>query len=113
MLRLVRSLLAILIATVLIGAPGVRAVIAMPCDAIVANAADHLQLSGHLPNSTPCKEKMPGCAEMLSCGLTASLHVRVTVVSNQPIVLPALYCPVAGSLGGLSLKPDLGPPISI
>jgi hypothetical protein len=113
MLRLIRSLLAILIAMVLIGAPGVRAAIAMPCDTIVANAADHQQLSGHLPNSTPCKEKTPGCAEMLGCGLTASLHVRVTVVSNQPIWAPAVYWPVADLLEGLFLKPDLGPPISI
>ena len=113
MVRLIRSLLAILIAMVLIGAPGVPAAIAMPCDTIVASATDHQQLAGHHPNSTPCKEKMLGCAEMLGCGLTASLHVRDTVVSNQPIWVPAVYWPVADSLEGLFLKPDLGPPISI
>jgi hypothetical protein len=113
MLRLIRSLLAILIATVLIGAPGVPAAIAMPCDTIVASAADHQQLSGHLPNSIPCKEKMSGCTDMLGCGLTASLHARVTVVSNQPIWAPAVYWPVADSLEGLVLKPHLGPPNSI
>jgi hypothetical protein len=52
MMRLLRRLFAVLIATALIGAP-VQAAIVMPCDAFVASAPDHPLFSDQAPASTP------------------------------------------------------------
>jgi len=111
--RLIRLLFAIVIGTTLIGAPVAQAAIAMPCDTTVADATIHQLSSGHAPTSIPCKEKMPGCADMLGCGFNASLYVRTAMTTDRQIWTQAAYWPVADLLEGLFVKPDLGPPITI
>ena len=113
MVRLIRSLLAMLVAVSLAGAPAIQAAIAMPCDAMIMSAADHQLSDGNTPASMPCKEKMPGCANMVGCGVSASSSVRTSMVINQPFWTAATYWPVADLLEGLSIQPDLGPPIAI
>jgi hypothetical protein len=110
--RLIRLMFAMLIATVLIGAPVVQAAVTMSCDTTVASMADH-RPSGHSQAPTPCKEKMPGCADVLSCGFSASLNARITIATNEQVWASAVYWPIADLLEGLVVKPDLGPPITI
>jgi hypothetical protein len=113
MVRLFRSLLAMLVAVAFIGAPAMQAAIAMPCDPIVASAIDHQLSSDHGPASTPCKEMMPGCADMQGCGGSVSLYAPSLVLATQPIWTATAYWPVVDSLESLSIEPDLGPPITI
>jgi hypothetical protein len=114
MVRLLRSLLAVMIATVLVFAPAVQGAIAMPCDTpAVASVTNQQQPSGHTPNTTPCKGKMSGCVDMLDCGLSASLNVREAVTVGQPVWTAVAYWPVTDSHQGLFVEPDLGPPITI
>jgi hypothetical protein len=110
--KLIRVFFAILIATALVGAPAVQAAAAMSCDTTVASMAGHPP-SGHFRTPAPCKEKMPGCTDMLGCGVSASLDARVAVATNEQVWTPATYWPIAGSLDGLVVTPDLGPPITI
>ncbi len=112
---LIRSLLAILIATVLIGAPAVQAAITMPCQTIVASTPDYQMSSGQAPapTPTPCKGVMPGCADMLSCNLGAGLPAHVTAVAYKLIWTSVAYRTLADALEGLTVEPDLGPPITI
>jgi hypothetical protein len=114
MVRLLRSLLAVMIATVLVFAPAAQGTIAMPCDTpAVASVTNHQQPPSHTPGTTPCKEKMSGCFDMSDCGLSASLNVRGAVAAGQPVWTAVAYWPVTDSRAGLFIEPDLGPPITI
>jgi hypothetical protein len=111
--RLFRLLFAILISTSLTGAPVVQAAIAMTCDTVVTSVPDHLLSSGQASASAPCKGTMPGCADMLGCGITAGLPARVTAKAHKLTWTSAVYRAIADAREGLSVKPDLGPPITI
>jgi hypothetical protein len=113
--RLIRLLFAIVIGTALMGAPAVQAAIAMPCDTVVTNIADHLLSSGRAPASAPapCKGTMPGCADMLGCGLSAGLPAHAATLSQKLTWTSAVYWSIADARKGVSVKPDLGPPITI
>jgi hypothetical protein len=99
-----------LIATVLIGAPAVQATIDMPCHMVVATG-DRLS-SAQVPDPmpAPCKGTMPGCADVLVCGLSAALPAHLTATSRKLIWTSAAYEAVADSREGLSVQPDLVPP---
>jgi hypothetical protein len=113
--RLIRLLSAILVGAALIGAPAVRAAIAMPCDTVVTSTPDHLLSSGQTPAPAPapCKGAMPGCADMLGCAITAGLPPRITATAHKFIWTSITYQMVADWREGLSIKPYLGPPITI
>jgi hypothetical protein len=113
--RLIRLLFAIVIGTALIGAPAVQAMIATPCDTVVTATPDHMLSSGQAPASVPvpCKGTMPGCADMVGCGVSTGLPARVTVLSHKLTWTPAIYRAIADAHEGLTVKPDLGPPITI
>jgi hypothetical protein len=115
MVRLIRSLLAILIATVLIGAPAVQATTDMPCHMVVASATGDQLSSTQAPDPVPApfKGTMPGCTDVLVCGLSAALPAHVTTTSREPIWTSASYGAVVDSREGLSVQPDLVPPITI
>ena len=120
MLRLISSVLAILIATVLIAAPAVQAATmpamqaaAMPCDTDVTSAPDLQHPSDHDQKSTSCNDKMSSCVDMLGCGLSAGLPGRIAMTIGQAVWTSVAYSPVADLPEGLSVEPNLGPPISI
>jgi hypothetical protein len=113
MVKLIRSLLAILVATVLIGAPAVQATIDMPCHMVVATGDQVSSAQAPDPMPAPCKGTMPGCADMFVCGLSAALPTHVTVASHKLLWTLAAYGAVADSREGLSVQPDLVPPITI
>jgi hypothetical protein len=114
-MRLIRQLLAILMVAVLIGAPAAQAAFTAPCNAVVANVSDQQSLSGQTsaPTPMPCKGTMPGCLDMLDCGLSAGLPVQAVGESQKPIWTSAVYPISIDTHEGLSVKPDLGPPITI
>lgn len=112
MTKFIRILFAILVSVALVGVPTVQAAVAIPCGATVATMADQLT-SGHSPAPTPCKEKMPGCADMAGCGASVTLDAHVVVATNEQVWTAAAYWPITASLESLLVKPDLGPPITI
>lgn len=111
-MRLIRRLFAIVIAAALIGAP-VEASAVMPCDTIVATALDHQLSSGQAPAPTPCKKMMPGCPDMFGCGIAVGLPDHLTGVALKLIWTSSVYWAAADAHEGLSVEPDLGPPITI
>jgi hypothetical protein len=112
MMRLLRRLFALLIATALIGAP-VQAAIVMPCDAVVTSAPDHPLFSDQAPTSTPCDGMMLICSDMVGCGVAASLPAHVAGVVHKLIWNAAAYWAAVDLHQGLSVEPDIGPPITI
>jgi hypothetical protein len=114
-LRLIRQLLAILMMMVLIGAPAVQAAFTAPCHTVVANVSDQQLLSGQtsVPMPMPCKGSMPGCLDMLDCELSAGLPVQAAGESQKLIWVSAVYLIGTDTHEGLSVEPDLGPPITI
>jgi hypothetical protein len=115
MIKLIRSLVAILVVTVLIGAPAVQAMFAVPCQNVVMSATDQQLSSAQPPASTPapCKGMMPGCADMLGCGIDASLPVQVPTAAHRLIWTSLSYQANADWHEGLSEPPYVGPPITI
>jgi hypothetical protein len=113
--RVIRQLLAIAIAILLVGAPTVQATITMPCDTVVTGAPDHQLSTGSTPTQipVPCKGMMPGCADMLGCAVTAGLPAHVTGAAHMLIWSSVAYQAVVSWHEGLSIKPYLGPPITI
>jgi hypothetical protein len=113
--RVIRHLLAIVIAMLLVGAPTVQATITMPCDTVVSSAPDQQLSSGSVPIQTPvpCKGMMPGCADMLGCAVTAGLPAHVTATADKLIWTSVAYRTVADRHEGVSIKPYLDPPITI
>lgn len=111
--RSIRLVFAIVIATLLVGAPTAQATIMMPCDTVVTSAPDHQLSSESVPIQTPvpCKGMMPGCADMLGCVVTAALPVHVTGAAHMLIWTSVAYRAVVGWHEGLSIKPYLGPPL--
>jgi hypothetical protein len=112
MMRLLRRLFAVLIATALIGAP-VQAAIVMPCDAVVASAPDHPLFSEQAPASTPCGGMMLVCPDMVGCGVAAGLTAHVTGVAHKLVWTATAYWAAAESRKGLSVEPSIDPPITI
>ena len=113
MVKLIRSVLAMLVAVALTGVPAVQAAVAMPCDPIIMSATDHQPSSSPAPVAPPGKEKMPGCADLLGGGIGVALHVRTPARINRSVWTATAYWPATESFEGLSIKPDLGPPITI
>jgi hypothetical protein len=113
--RVIRQLFAIVIATMLIGVPTVQATITMPCDAVVTIASDYHLSAGSAPTQTPvpCKGMMPGCTDMFGCAVTAGLPAHVTGTAHKLIWTSVAYRAAIGWHEGLSIKPYLGPPITI
>jgi hypothetical protein len=119
-MRVFKQLLAILMMAVLIGAPAVQAAFAPSCHTIIVNASDyHLlseqnSVSAPAPcNGTPCNEMMPGCLDMLDCGLNTGLPVQAVGASQKLIWTTAVYRISSDLHEGLTVEPDLGPPITI
>ena len=111
-MRLLRRLFAVLIATALIGAP-VQAAVVMPCDAVVASAPDHPLFSDQAPASTPCGGMMLNCPDMVGCGVVAGLPAPAIGVMHKLVWSPAAYWASADLPQGLSVEPDIDPPITI
>jgi hypothetical protein len=112
MMRLLRQLFAVFIVTALIGAP-VQAALAIPCDAVVASAPDHPLFSDQAPAPTPCDGMMLICPDMIGCGVTVGLPAHVTDVAHNLIWTTTAYWATADLPQGLSVEPDIGPPITI
>ena len=118
--KLIRHLLAILMVAVLVGVPAAQAAFAPPCHTVVAGVSDHQLLSDHasIPtptpcNGMPCNGMMPGCLDMLDCGLNAGLPVQAVGESQEFIWTSAVYRISIDTHEGLTIKPDLGPPVTV
>jgi hypothetical protein len=115
MVKLFRSLVAIVVAAVLIGAPAVQATPIMPCQNMVTGVTNQQMSSAQAPDPifAPCKGTMPGCADMFGCGIDASLPAQVWAVAHKLIWISLSYQGDADSREGLSVPPYVGPPITI
>jgi hypothetical protein len=102
------------------GAPAVQAAFAPPCHTVVVDISDHQLRSDQVsvPTPTPCdgmpcNGMTPGCLDMLDCGLNAGLPVQAVGESQELIWTSAVYRIGIDAHEGLTVKPDLGPPITV
>jgi hypothetical protein len=109
-LRLLRPLLAILVAVALAGAPAVQAASAAPCDTMHMTAAEHQASSGEAPAPAPCK-MTPACVDALGCVSLTSLPAPAIPAAAPLTWTSVAYWAGADTREGLSLKPALDPPI--
>ncbi len=108
--RLLRPLLVALVAIALVGAPTFQAAVS-PTSAMHAAAAQHETCSEQLANPAPCKSMVPACADMLGCVTVASLPVPAISAAVSLTWTSIAYRVGSDVQDGLSIKPDLGPPI--
>ena len=59
----------------------------------------------------PCKGKIPNCYSSTGCIFMVALPPAYTPTATQLVWSRVVYPGVASSHAGLSLEPDLGPPI--
>jgi hypothetical protein len=76
--KLIKQLLAIVMAMALVGAPAVRAAVTAPCHNVVASAYNNQLQSDQtsVPASVPRNGMTLACATVLHYGLNASLPVQ-------------------------------------
>lgn len=111
--KLIRLLFAIVVAAGLVGGPAVQAAaVTMPCHTGISVTHSHAVSAPHAPTPAPSKAMMPGCAEMLGCGVSANLRTRVAT-ATQVAWTSVAYWSVPGSLEGLFVEPNLFPPITV
>jgi hypothetical protein len=107
--RLVRPLLAILVAIALFAAP-IAAEAAMPCHGLCdAPAAKHDGASG-LP--LPCKGMVPGCINALTCLSTVALPARHSPARPHLAALAVAYWTAVAFIHERTVAPGLDPPIA-
>jgi hypothetical protein len=111
MRRLLRPLLAILIAFALIGPLAAQAAAPMPCHGECFSLTAHQADPGQFP--TPCKSMATVCMTALGCVATVNLPDYQSVAATRLSWAPVTYRADTRVIDGLSLAPDLGPPIAI
>ena len=80
--------------------------VAQPYIAVSADLAGGC--AGHHP---PCTGHMPNCVDHICCVTVSALPASLASV-GMPFEWTSLYYPlVPGSLSGISVKPELSPPI--
>lgn len=109
--RLLRPLLAILVAVALVGAPAIQAATAVPCDAMPATAAHHQASPGSAEAPAPCKGIMPACIDVLGCVSIPTLPGPEASHGRPVAWTRVAYWDASGVREGLSLEPALHPPI--
>ncbi|WP_140882870.1 hypothetical protein [Muricoccus nepalensis] len=108
LLRLLRPLLAILIAFSMIAAPTVQAA-AIPCDTMQM-VSDRQVSNVGAQHSVPC-EVTPACLDALGCVAIASLPVPAISAARPLAFAPVAYWTGTDTREGLSVEPALNPPI--
>jgi hypothetical protein len=109
MRRLLRPLLALLVAIALAGAP-IAAQAAMPCHGSCdAPIATHGGVSG-LPD--PCQGMIPGCMNALTCFSIVTLPALQSPTRPELTELRVAYWPGIPAVHGRSVAPGLDPPIA-
>ena len=106
--RLFRSLISMLVAITLLGA--VQAAARPWHGACAADMTNHVD-TGPLP--APCDNMVPACTSMLTCFSNLALPSPRIGAGPRFVSLSVIYWGDNLETGGLSVEPDLGPPIAI
>jgi hypothetical protein len=93
----------------LLTASGMAAKASVPCDHMAAMGQPGSAVPGH---KAPCKGITPDCVKQMGCIGIPSLPVRAGVLVTPASYITITYWPPQETLGGLSLKPNLFPPIA-
>lgn len=67
--------------------------------------------TGSMP--MPCKSTLPDCFSSIGCIFMVALPPAYTPVATHLIWSRIVYASVSASPTGMSLEPDLGPPIHV
>ena len=77
----------------------------------IAERSMTMAMGGGGTTPMPCKGKIPDCYSSMGCIFMAALPPTYTPTAAQPVWSRVVYPSVASWHSGLSLEPDLGPPI--
>jgi len=116
--RLLRRILTLLIVTAYVGATTLQAV---PSYAAAMNhaAMNHTDMNGMMhehdgqTDKMPCKGMLPGCITDLGCIFLLSLPAPNVTLFTVTARSSVIYTGSSESLRGRTIKPALGPPISL
>jgi hypothetical protein len=105
--RLLRPLLALLVAIALAGAP-IAAQAAMPCHGLCDTPAAKHDGAPGVP--VPCKGMVPGCMNALTCLSTVALPAVQSSARPQLAELQVTYWPAIPPVHERTVPPGLDPP---
>src|ERR1700674_1269891 len=112
--KLLRRILTLLIVTAYVGATMLQA-----APAFAANAAMSRSINGMTQeqdgqgDKMPCKGMLPGCVTDLGCIFLVSLPTPNVALFTVTAWSSVIYTGSSELLRGRSIKPALGPPISL
>lgn len=110
--RLFRPLLGVLVALILLGMPAaVQAAMPVSCGCMNEITSAPQPCSDH--SSVPCKGTAAVCTGAMSCVSLTGLPEREMPVGAWLALSPVLYASRDVIFGGRSMKPLLGPPITL
>jgi len=88
---------------------GMAAKASVPCDHMTAMGQPGSAVPGH---DSPCKGITPECVKQMGCIGVPSVPIRVDALAAPISYVMIIYWSPQPTLGGLSLEPDLFPPIA-
>ena len=86
--------------------------VAAPMDGMVGmSSATDIGDNGSLP--MPCKSNLPDCFSGIGCIFLVAIPPAYSPTATQLAWSRIVYASVTASRAGMSLEPDLGPPIPV
>ena len=115
LVKLLRRILALLILTAYVGATMFQVAPTYAANADMSSAAMNGMMHEHDSpgDKMPCKGMLPGCVTDLGCIFLVSLPAPDLTLATLTAWSSVIYAGSSRSLPGRTIKPALGPPISL
>jgi hypothetical protein len=113
--NLLRRILALLIVTAYVGATvlQVAPTYAANADMSGSSMAGMMHEPGGQTDKMPCKGMLPNCITDIGCIFLVSVPTSNPTLFTTAIWSPVIYDNASNALPGRTIKPALGPPISL
>ena len=115
LVELLRRILALLIVTAYVGATMLQAAPSYAANADMSSSSMNGMMHEHdgQGDKMPCKGMLPGCVTDLGCIFLVSLPAPNVTLFTVTAWLSVIYDNASEALPGRTVKPALGPPISL
>src|SRR6266478_5811492 len=114
LVKLLRRILALLIVTAYVGATMLQVAPSYAANADMSSSSMAGMMHEHDgPDKMPCKGMLPGCVTDLGCIFLVSLPAPNVTLFTVTAWLSVIYDNAPEALPGRTIKPALGPPISL
>jgi hypothetical protein len=115
LVKLLRRILALLIVTAYVGVTTLQAAPSYAANADMSSSSMNGMMHEHdgQTDKMPCKGMLPGCVTDLGCIFLVSLPAPNVTLFTVTAWSPVIYDNAYEALPGRTIKPALGPPISL